>query len=351
MTDAMSDTDANKLFNDISQAIKDTDSNKLSELTGSTAPDEDKADKPDPVVEQPDTVDEPDTPEDKDTPDDQPDDDKGDENDSPDEGQPNKSEDEGEDPPEKTEAELLKEQLQAAQKENHALRSQAGRVPYVQRRLKELDEKIAELTKGQGEKSGQNSAKVGEKMDALLKDLSETDATLAKTIKDAIVAATSGVDEEMATKELETLRLLRAQEAISHQEIEAARLMEQFPNAREVFNDPHWKQWKGKQSDGIRALAESASADDVAYAFKKYAEDMVSAYPNLAPKGDEGKTAETGTNEAREKAKKIEEDRKKRKETAANVASPNAPGKVSMPDDPDALFKKFSEQIRKERTG
>lgn len=334
MTD-LSREDAERLFNNVSKAVKDNDLEKLDSLYPSQAPDELEVEEEQPAVEEPES--------------DSPDDQLQDEEQSPsDETDTDEDEPQGDAPKVDKELAELRAQLDSMKKENHALKSQAGRVPHVQKRLRELDKKLEELQNASP--SSQTSAKIKPKLDALLEGLKETDSQLADTIAKAIEEATNGVDETARAREIENLTFLRENEARTYQAAEAQRLIEMYPNAPEVFRSPHWSEWKNKQSEGVLALATSSNADDVARAFKLYADDMVAQYPDLS-KSAQNTAMKTEDPEAAAKAKKIEEERARKKQTAANIGSPNAAGKNALPDDPEALFKKFSEQLRKERTG
>lgn len=337
MTD-LSHEDAQRLFNNVSKAVKDNDLEKLGTLYSTPAlEDEEEVE-----LEEQTEVDQPDLEVD------QPDETEEEETSPPDEADDTLEEEDSKDPPVDKQLEELKAQLENMKKENHALKSQAGRVPHVQKRLRELDKKLEELKSASP--SSQTSTKIKPKLDELLRDLKETDSVLADTIAKAIEQATNGVDEQLRTREIESLSFIREQEARSYQAQEAERLLEMYPNARDVFVSPHWANWKERQSEGVLALATSTNADDVARAFKLYAEDMVAQYPDLQ-KAAAVTVTKTEDPEAAAKAKKVAEERARKKQTAANIGSPSAPGKTSMPDDPEALFKKFSEQIRKERTG
>lgn len=343
-TEVLSDKDAATLFNQISKAVQNDDSDKLSTLMNPQASVED--------VEVPVVEDKPANVSD----DVQPDDDNKEETPDPlAEDKPaddNANDKDDTKPVEKSELDILKEKLAKAEKDNHSLRSQAGRIPHVQRRIQELDKKLEELAKSKTSPSSQTSTKIQPKVLELLKGLKETDSELADTIANAIEAATNGVADEMLTKEEGTLRLLREQEFQTYQEHETNRLLEMYPNAPEVFRSPSWAEWKNEQSERVLGLATSNNADDVSFAFKKYAEDMIAKYPELAKVEDkvvaDATPPASATSEA---AKKVEAERQRRKETAVNVSNPSAAGKVGLPDDPEALFKKFSEEIRKERTG
>lgn len=333
MTD-LTNEDAQRLFNNVSKAVRDNDQEKLGTLYSSQAPVEEEVVEEQPKVLDDDTI--------------NIEDDKDEEQSPSIETDTGDEVDEVDTPPENKELAELKAQLENMKKENHALKSQAGRVPHVQKRLQELDRKLEELKSASP--SSQTSTKIKPKLDALLEGLKETDSQLAETIAKAIEEATNGVDEQLHSREIENLTFIREQEARSYQSAEAARLIEMYPNAPEVFKSPHWSDWKAKQSPGVLALATSSDADDVVRAFKMYADDMLAQYPDLA-KAAEGTPAKTEDPEAAAKAKKIEEERARKKSTAANIGSPNAAGKNALPDDPEALFKKISEQLRKQRTG
>lgn len=344
MSNELSNEDAQKLFNQISKANQEDDSSKLSEIMDKQ-PDTDQV----PIV--------------KDLPDDQPnvEDDKeetdtkvsDDTNNPPDDkpGDDDGNKDDKDQTPEQKEFAALKEQYEKVTKENHSLRSQAGRVPHVQRRIQELDKKLEELTKRNASPSSQPSATIQPKIAELLKGVKETDPELADTIAAAIAAATDGVAGEMRASEENTLRLLRTQEVNSYQAEQTQALLEQYPNAPEVFASPSWKEWKESQSDRIRGLAQSDTADDVSFAFEKYARDMLTKYPDLAVNGEAKVETPPAKTDTQLKAEQLEAERKRKKESSVNISNPSDAGKVGMPDDPEALFKKYSEEIRKTITG
>lgn len=342
MSEELSEKEMQALFHSTSKAIRENDFDKLTELSNAKE-ESSKEDTPEEVVktekEEPaKEVPEVETKEEI----------------------PPKEEEKKEVPPEKAELEvvekkeapseldMLKEKFDRLSKENHDLRSQAGRVPAVQRRISELDKKLADLEKKSKEApTSQHADEVKE----LLKGVSETDPELADAIAAAINKATSKVSNDVDTKEVETLKMLRATEYQEYATGEVNRLLAMYPNAKEVFADPNWTAWKQSQSKGIVNLADSDNADDVSYAFQKYAEDMAAKYPELVKKEAVKETPAATPNPEQEKAAQIEAERKRKKEAAVNIGSPNAAGKVEVPNDLDALFKKYSDDIRKQRLG
>lgn len=318
MNEALNEQEANRLFNEVSKAMQEDDTSKVSDLLAKEALEEEQ-----PVEELP--ADEPEVTNDEDKEEDSP---------QPEEDAGKETDDEP-DP-----LEELRTQLATLQKENQSLRSQAGRVPHVQRKLDEIDKKLKQLT---ASPSSQTSAKITPKVDELLKDVEDTDPALAKALKGALTTAIEGIDEEQRSREITYLQQLREEETKLHQQHEAQRLLEMYPNAPDVFASPHWAEWKKEQPDHILALAQSDNADAVALAFNLYAKAMQEKYPSAANNAAPEKS--------NEQANRVQEQRQRKQQTAANLNQSNVVAKDKGPTNPEALFAKFSEEIRKNVTG
>lgn len=333
----MSDQTDEQLFNEISSALKDGDSAKLTELTKepvqSQEDDKNTEDDSTPVVEQPA---ESKSEEEKSPPN---------EADNKEDGD-DKDDDQKEEP---SELDKLKADLSKLREENHKLKSNAGRVPNIQHRLREMDKRLEELTKVKASPSSQPATKIKTRADEILKDVRDADPLLADAITNLIAEATNGVAEDALTREIESTQALRNAEAQSYLEEERNRLLERYPNAPEVFQSDFWSEWRDSQPAGIKALAESANADEVALALELYAKDMVARFPQLQQK--QTPQPEASGKEPNEQAKTIEEGRKRRQQNVANVTNPNAPIKTEEEQDLQALFEKYSSEIRKARLG
>lgn len=234
--------------------------------------------------------------------------------------------------------EELREQLESLRKENHSLKSQAGRVPHVQRKIQELDKKLAELSATPSRPSTAINEQLANKISSI-KDADPELAEVLQEITNTIIKSQEEAAAAAASREKDTLTLLREQEYAAHQEIEAQKLLSMFDNAREVFASNSWKEWKESQSAAVKALADGDTAADVARAFKLYEIDMRELYPSTVP---------TAPNP---KAKQLEEERQRRQARTASVASPTAPARNTLPSDPDKLFEYYQEKIRKEMQG
>lgn len=322
----LTDAEAQKLFREVSGAIREDDTSKLNDLLTDEEVDT-------PVDDIPATEPEEVTQEDEEnTPQDEPAEDTTQDDDTATPNEPDPLVD-------------LRKQLEKLSAENHSLRSQAGRVPHVQRKLQEIDEKLKELDKRSASPSSRPSTTIAPKLMETLKAIGDTDPELAKTIADAISQATDGVTEDLVNRERENLTLSRENALKDYRDEQVNVLLDQYPNAPEVFKSPQWKEWKTNQSARMQDFAASDTAEDVIFAFEKFAADMKRQYPEL----DTSKQVQPAV--ANEQAEKIEADRLRKKTTGASVSSPAAASKVKLPDDPEALFKYYSEQIRKEIKG
>lgn len=335
--------DASKLFNDVSKAMQDDDGdNKLSELLAVETPEEEQPDEVLPDEDQPDDTEVKEEKEDSpleggDEPDDSSPDNKAD---KPEEKEPTA---------EQKRITELEEQLAAAKRAEQALRSQAGRVPSIQRKLDALDKKLESMKSASP--SSQTSTKIKPKVDKLLEGVRDTDPVLADNIASAIAAAIEGVDEEMRTNTTETLSMLREQEANDYVEEQKERLLSMYPNAPQVFASPHWSEWKKSQPEHVLALAGSTSADAVAMAFDLYRKDMEAKYPELATTTPDKKETPPSDPAAVKKAEQLEQERLRKKKDAVNLDSSKSSARVKEPNDPNALFNKFFAEVTAEISG
>lgn len=342
----LSEKEAQALFNKMSSAVRSGDVEKLDELTdvsetpevedaSASTPDETPAGDQPAGEQEVKPEQEGDSPPDKEA--DKPDDKVVDKDKQEDKVQP--------------EVAKLMEELEKAKKEAHALRSQAGRVPSLQSRVNQIDRQLEELKKLHTSPTSQPSAKIKPKLQEKLAKLRETDPELADLMLETMSEATDGVANELRSAEITKLEALRTEESKAYEQHEADRLLQMYPNAPEVFQSSHWAEWKKTQSPVIQSAARSNNADDVALAFEKFAEDMAKQYPELVAKDEPKVEVPAVETDEQKKAKQVEAERQRKKQATAVVGSPNANGKVEVPNDPEALFKKFSEEARKRRLG
>lgn len=336
-TPEMSQEEADKLFAQVSQAMQADDSEKLSTLLAQDTPE--NKEQPEPVLsadepeEEEEEVDTTETPEE--------DEEQEEETKPADEaGEPKKKEDEDPLVAMRAEIEKLRNELQP-------LKSQTGRISAVQRRLSQYDKQLADL---KGSSTSSHVDATQKKIDETLKELDVTDAALAKTIRDVMTQALSGVTSQTNEQQIAQIEALRDSDYEVYRDEQSALLLEKFPNAREVFNSPHWQAWKKAQPQHIVDLATSDNAEAVGMALERYRADMIALHPELN-KTQEKKQEAAPAQPVNERAQQIEEERKSRQANAANVSSGKTPARSKEPADPEALFKKAFAEVQKEISG
>lgn len=270
-----------KDFDAISRALEKGDTEELDRLmaVADEAPENDEEDKEPEVPEVEDT----DSTEEK-VPEE---DDANESEDSPTEVDDGDSTKDGEDPTEAavTAASTVTntEREKELERELQRVKSDAGRVPFIQRRMAELERELraykareAQPTPGTG---GTNAASVelDPETQREIDELREVDPVMAKTLervaKAALAAASSRVDQVVTTftqadQEAEDYRFLSEQKA---------ELLREIPQADQIFATPEWSRWKDTLTPGQRAMAESAYATDVKQAIYAFAAAMQAA--------------------------------------------------------------------------
>jgi hypothetical protein len=270
---------------------------------------------------------------------------------SKDEVQPAAEKTEGTDKPSDWTATLSEE----AQKEINRLKAvernakaEAGRVPWLQRKLDELEKKLHETTAPakqplpttSGSPASSSPAPTNKELMDALAQIEEVDPVTAKAMKLILGEAQNSVKK--------TESLLHKRDEESYIKTEYARLVEMVPQAPTVFKLPEWRMWKEEQSPGIMALASSDNADDVYYALKKFAEDMqAKSGVDPAPKVEKKVETPVAAKTVDPKQAAITEQRTRRLAATAPTGG-GPPTKVDIsPKDADALFSQAYKEIRK----
>lgn len=234
------------------------------------------------------------------------------------------------------------------EQELHRLRSDAGRVPFMQRRLAELERELratkartptATSTGGKTSTATDiESVTLSEESQKRIKAVRDVDPLVAEALeysmKEAILAANSRSDHVVDTftqaeQEAEDQRFFMEQKA------ELARMI---PQHETIFAMPEWRQWKETLTPGQRALAESGYASEVGQAIYAFAAEMQRR--NAAP------AAETQEKPVTPPVKSEVAEARSRK-VGASAEVKNTAAKADEPFDEDKYFKEMYNMIGK----
>lgn len=238
-----------------------------------------------------------------------------------------------------------KAELDRLRQEVHRYKSDAGRVPYTQKRMQELEREVATLRAGKAAQTGTPSgseAELDPETAAVIEELKITDPVMAKALetvarKSAAATAakvTSAFDEySKTTQEADDERYFAEQYSL---------LTNQIPHAPQIFASNEWKQWKQSLSPNRRAMAESVHADEVATAIYAFASDM-QRMGVQAPQ--QPAAAAAVTQEQTEAVQKAIQERTRKVQTAAEVTT--AAAKATEEFDEDKAYLEIYNRLAK----
>lgn len=240
------------------------------------------------------------------------------------------------------------DELQRLRQIEQRARSEAGRVPYLQKKLADLEKKLhsPQASPTPVQPSGQPEPSLSKELEDALAQIGEVDPVTAKALSLLRKEAQGSV------KKTENILIQKEEEA--HMAKEYNKLCDLIPQAPDVFKLPEWSMWKEEQAPGIKNLASSSYADDVAFAMEKFAKDMAARNPDLVkPRATSTPVAApvvaapvVATPDPKQAA--ITEQRTRRLQaTTPTSAAPAATGDTE-PKDPEALFRHFSAMVRKQ---
>lgn len=243
------------------------------------------------------------------------------------------------------------DELARLKRELHILKSDAGRVPYMQRRLQELERelrtnklsspaaKAAPATDGSTPEAAYNALpeKVRKRIDALR----EIDPDMADTLQEMAEALSSENTTRINEATTTLVEAEREKEEGQFLDTQYALLTQEIPYAPQVFQSPEWKEWKSTLSPARLQMAESIYADEAKVAIGAFVYDMQAKYG-----GNQQQQAAPPV-EQTEDGSKVKEQRDRK--LAASTNSKSVAGKrTKAEDDEAALFSEFSKQIREE---
>ncbi len=254
---------------------------------------------------------------------------------------------------------VKKEQDTDTNRELQELRSSAGRVPFLQRRLAELERELratkagARISTGVDTKNSKPTAADLSKIELdpdtqkEIDDLKEIDPVMAKTLERIAKMSIANAEHQAASVVTTfTEEEQRAEDARFFME-QKALLTQKIPQHDQIFASQEWKQWKETLSPGLRALAESGYADEVERAIYAFAADMQARQnggTGAQPKKAAGEETPAVTDEANERIKAARE-----RKQAASVDVKSTAGKASKVVDENAMFAEFYNKIGKEQ--
>lgn len=167
------------------------------------------------------------------------------------------------------------DELASLKQELHRAKSDAGRLPHMQRRVQELERELTKLRTPASKPD--NDEVIPAKLKERIERLKEIDPDLAELIE------TSHSENAAATRELaaayeRSIKLQQEREEAEYVSREYDKVISAVPEAEEVFRSPEWSRWVGMLSPNHRAMAESSDANEVLTALAAFKVDATNYF-------------------------------------------------------------------------
>lgn len=244
----------------------------------------------------------------------------------------------GEEPDAAEELPDWKTEKQQLEQELHRYKSDAGRVPNLQRRLAEMEKELRARTP-----TARNhevpEVPVGElppELKRKIDSLREIDPELAETLELMGQQAQAGAIQYTEQQLRQREQYQEEQAANDFYEEQMALLTQQVPEHQQIFSMPQWPEWKAGLTPGQRAMTESGYASDMVIAINAYRHYLQQTGQLPAPENPA----------VNEEAKKVQQARARKQESSVNTKG--TPAKKEEPYDEEKFFIEMYNKLGKE---
>lgn len=237
------------------------------------------------------------------------------------------------------------EDLAALRDQLHRARSDAGRVPHLNRRVQELERELKSLRTPATEP--ENKSDLPTNLKSRLEKMKEIDPETAELMEEMFKAASAETNEVKAAYQ-RSIRLQQEKEDREHLHNEYQKVVSAIPEAEEVFRSPEWAEWKKRLTPNHLAMADSIHSSEVItalQAFKYDAQQLFGGYKWGKPAAPTPPVQEKST-----AARAAESSRARVLQNSAAVRDTN-PARATTEPDLEALFKAAFEDGIKDYPG
>lgn len=248
---------------------------------------------------------------------------------------------------------LLREEKKAAEEAKnqaeHRVKSELGRVPFLQRKVEELSRQLSEPRTPTQVPAATKTSLTGSKFAEKLAEARAVDPALAdllEAMRDDIVAP---LREELTNEVNQTKALFADKEQEQLWQSEKTKLLQMIPEADAAFKHPLYKQWKNEIPENLHRLASSIYADEVSIALEQFSKWVGVHHPELvAPPQQQAAATTTTTTNSNDAVAKLAADRaRKLNSTLPRTSAQSPKGGDGIPDNPEELFNYLTAKIAK----
>lgn len=162
------------------------------------------------------------------------------------------------------------DELASVREQLHRAKSDAGRVPHLNRRVQELERELTKLRTPAA--TPDTPAAIPAHLKTRLEKMKEIDPETAELMEEMFKAA-NGRTEEVAASYQRYTDLQQQREEEAHLQAEYSKVIAAIPEAEDVFRSPEWENWKSRLTPNHRAMADSIHANEVVSALQAFRVD------------------------------------------------------------------------------
>lgn len=162
------------------------------------------------------------------------------------------------------------DELATLRQELHRAKSDAGRVPHLNRRVQELERQLISLQNPATKPD--TPAEIPANLKTRLEKMKEIDPETAELMEE-MFKTVNGRTEETAAAYQRYVDLQKQREEEAHLHAEYSKVVAAIPEAEEVFRSREWEDWKSRLTPNHRAMADSIHANEVINALQAFRYD------------------------------------------------------------------------------
>ena len=245
---------------------------------------------------------------------------------------------------------LLREEKKAAEEAKlqaeHRVKSELGRVPYLQRKVEELSRQLSEPRTPTTEPAATKTSVAKGKFAEKLAEARAVDPALADLLEAMAEEIVNPLREELTNEVNQTKALFADKEQEQLWKSEKDKLLQMVPDADAAFKHPLYKQWKQEIPENLHRLASSIYADEVVIALEQFAKYVGQLHPELINQPAGATTTTTTTTD--DAVTKLAADRARKLNNQLPRTSAQSPkGGDGIPENPEELFNYLTSKIAK----
>lgn len=168
------------------------------------------------------------------------------------------------------------DRIKAVEAELHKFKSDAGRVPGLQKRMAELEKRLS--AKGGDSDPSSSKGVLTDEVKATLEQIRDSEPALADALEKTLEANARSLRQDLDGRQREADQEEYDRLAEERAHIEYQKVLAQVPQAPAVFQSPDWQNWKKQLKPSDRAYAESDSAEEVLTALGWFRNDLQRYY-------------------------------------------------------------------------